>query len=266
MDILLFFIFAPSFSFILPRYWKQKRNLSYWLGVPLGIFLGLIIGGLISSQIDQKNYTSSLVLVVLFTSLFIYCLKGITHKKLKDTNTAELTKPNETLETSLLSGNIQFWYTDSKGNSTLRNVKVVTINNVYLEAFDLEKKGYRTFRLESINNEIIDISTGEILSKDKWLESNKTNQTSKYNYKSSKTTTNYNDNSPHICFTGFPKVERELLEALAELNGYRVRKSITKNLNYLVCGNNAGPAKIIEAERRNAEIISEKEFLSRINK
>lgn len=64
---------------------------------------------------------------------------------------------------------IQFWYTDVEGNFTFRNVRVTSINREYLKGFDLDRRATRTFKIERIDDEIIDVSTGEILSKKDWI-------------------------------------------------------------------------------------------------
>lgn len=62
-----------------------------------------------------------------------------------------------------------------------------------------------------------------------------------------------------ILFTGFSKAERARLEAAAEDNGLVVRSTVTRGLTYLVCGPNAGAAKIAQAEAEGAEILSAEE-------
>ncbi|CAM2967566.1 BRCA1 C Terminus (BRCT) domain-containing protein [Flavobacterium succinicans] len=63
-----------------------------------------------------------------------------------------------------------------------------------------------------------------------------------------------------ICFTGFsPKVKSELTK-IAEENNFRIAKSITVNLNFLCCGQNAGPAKIKKAKEKNVILLNAEEF------
>ncbi|MDH2998091.1 hypothetical protein A1D22_09405 [Pasteurellaceae bacterium LFhippo2] len=159
--------------------------------------------------------------------------------------------------------NIQFWYTDFEGNFTLRNVDVRSLNGEYLEAYCHDKEDMRTFRVERIDNEIIDLSTGEVLSKEQWLENHGIYHIVKRN-KSYQSNSSYDDFSEEICFTGFKKADRERLERLAILNDYVVRKSVTINLDYLVCGSNAGPTKLAQAESQGVSIIDEEEFLEMI--
>ncbi|HGO5816251.1 TPA: hypothetical protein ACK3JR_002170 [Mannheimia haemolytica] len=79
------------------------------------------------------------------------------------------TKKRISTKTTTTQSEIQFWYTDIEGNVTFRNVKVTSLDSEYLKGFDLDKRANRTFKIERIDDEIIDVSTGEILSKRDWL-------------------------------------------------------------------------------------------------
>lgn len=323
MDYLVFLFFAPAISFIFPRYWKRKKGFSYWFGIPLGIIAGVFIGGMIASQLDQENYLFSIILIIIFSYLLIYCtkhsehtinkkLENITENQPQDLNSNVIKSEHELLppinedakidnqsdlnnltqiknknskidkrthsekEIDALKGfssnyifaskpaptqdKIQFWYTDFEGNLTKRNVRIKSLDDEYLEAFDLDKREDRTFRVERIDDEVIDLTTGEILSKMDWLNSHGIFKINKRGYKP-KELINYEDFSEEICFTGFSKTDRERLEELAEIHGYIVRKGVTQNLDYLVCGKNAGPSKVSQAESRGATILDEEEFL-----
>lgn len=187
MDILIFFIIVPVFSYILPCYWKNKKNLSYWLGVPLGIFASIIIGGVIASQVAQDDNISLIVVIIIFGLLFLYLVK---HSKIKEEKTTPLEKEIKALKSfsrtpienvkptsrrvkstksTSIRSEIQFCYTDADGNFTFRNVVVSSIDGEYLKGFDLERRASRTFKIERIDNEIIDVSTGEVLSKRDWI-------------------------------------------------------------------------------------------------
>ncbi|NBB66948.1 hypothetical protein A6B39_05180 [Mannheimia granulomatis] len=155
---------------------------------------------------------------------------------------------------------IQFWYTDFNGNLTKRNVRINSLDDEYLEAFDLDKREERTFRVERIDDEIVDLSTGELLSKVEWLNRNGIYTINKRG----KVKELVEEYIEEICFTGFLKADREHLENLAEIHGYTVRKGVTKNLDYLVCGKNAGPSKIAQAESQGVIILEEKDFLELI--
>ena len=63
-----------------------------------------------------------------------------------------------------------------------------------------------------------------------------------------------------ICFTGFSPTEKSLLTKFAEENNFHIAKSITVNLNFLCCGENAGPSKIKKAEEQNVILLNADEF------
>lgn len=324
MDYLVFLFFAPAISFIFPRYWKRKKGFSYWFGIPLGIIAGVFIGGMIASQLDQENYLFSIILIIIFSYLLIYCtkhsehtinkkLENITENQPQDLNSNVIKSEHELLppinedakidnqsdlnnltqiknknskidkrthsekEIDALKGfssnyifaskpaptqdKIQFWYTDFEGNLTKRNVRIKSLDDEYLEAFDLDKREDRTFRVERIDDEVIDLATGEILSKMDWLNTHGIYSISKRGYKP-KELVNFDDEfGEEICFTGFSKSDRERLENLAEIYGYTVRKSVTQNLDYLVCGKNAGSSKVAQAESKGVTLLDKEEFL-----
>lgn len=60
----------------------------------------------------------------------------------------------------------------------------------------------------------------------------------------------------------FENFEREELKAKIIANGGKVVSSISSKLDYLVAGNNMGPAKLEKANQLNIKILSEEEFLS----
>lgn len=67
-----------------------------------------------------------------------------------------------------------------------------------------------------------------------------------------------------ICFTGFSPSEKNNLTKIAEENNLHIAKSITVNLNFLCCGDNAGPTKIKKAEEQNVILLNVEEFYNLI--
>ena len=63
-----------------------------------------------------------------------------------------------------------------------------------------------------------------------------------------------------ICFTGFSPAEKESLTLSAEEAGLKVVKSVTKSLNFLCTGDNAGPKKIEKARQQDVIILSVPQF------
>lgn len=63
-----------------------------------------------------------------------------------------------------------------------------------------------------------------------------------------------------ICFTGFKKIDKERLTECALANGLMVRSSVTRNLQILCCGYNAGPTKVTAARMQGVVILDEVQF------
>ena len=63
-----------------------------------------------------------------------------------------------------------------------------------------------------------------------------------------------------VCFTGFAKADKESLVELANSNEMLVRSSVTKHLNILCYGYNAGPAKLAKALEQGVFILNKEQF------
>ncbi len=63
----------------------------------------------------------------------------------------------------------------------------------------------------------------------------------------------------------FSKVSRTDLKKLIEDNGGKVSSSISAKTNFLVAGENMGPSKLAKAEKLGTQILSEDEFLDKLN-
>ncbi|HOK21500.1 MAG TPA: NAD-dependent DNA ligase LigA [Bacteroidales bacterium] len=61
----------------------------------------------------------------------------------------------------------------------------------------------------------------------------------------------------------FEEIERDDLKKLIEINGGKVVSSVSSNTDYLIAGENMGPAKRQKANELNVPIISFKEFLEK---
>jgi NAD-dependent DNA ligase len=66
---------------------------------------------------------------------------------------------------------------------------------------------------------------------------------------------------PEICFTGFRPEEKVRIESKAEDNGYKVVKSVTVKLKYLVIGEAPGPSKLTKAKEQGVLIITANDFI-----
>lgn len=68
------------------------------------------------------------------------------------------------------------------------------------------------------------------------------------------------DDSLEVCFTGFGASKKEELTALASSNNFRVVTSVTKRLDFLCVGENAGPKKVEKAVAQGVECLTEDQF------
>jgi BRCT domain type II-containing protein len=63
-----------------------------------------------------------------------------------------------------------------------------------------------------------------------------------------------------ICFTGFKRERKAELKETAKQHCFIVRTGVTKKLDYLCCGYNAGPVKIEKAKEQGVRLIDENQF------
>lgn len=63
-----------------------------------------------------------------------------------------------------------------------------------------------------------------------------------------------------ICFTGFKKADKEQLVTLAKENGMSVRSEVTKHLDILCYGYNAGPKKLEKALSQGSMILNREQL------
>ena len=73
------------------------------------------------------------------------------------------------------------------------------------------------------------------------------------------------DNRLQVCFTGFGTSKKDELTNLAHDNRFKVVASVTKKLDYLVGGDNAGPKKIEKAESQGVQFLNESQFINLID-
>lgn len=153
---------------------------------------------------------------------------------------------------------IEFTYTNAQGETSEREVRVDSVDETYIEGFCYTAGDTRTFRLDRVEGMIW--QNNECFFVDEWLEKQgvKPSQNSTRSFAANKS------RALEICFTGFSKEDREYLESLAEIHDFKVRKTVTKNLNFLIMGDNAGPTKINSAIDVGATLLDENEFKTMI--
>ena len=117
----------------------------------------------------------------------------------------------------------------------------------------------RPFWTDHFVGDFVDCSTGEVLSPRAFYEKYVSlyHPDRKFGYHLA----GHLKSSPQICFTGFKKARRDELETMAKSADLWVTESAREHIEYLVCGSNAGPAKIAKAKELGAAIWTEQEFL-----
>ncbi|HDR1413177.1 WYL domain-containing protein [Pasteurella multocida] len=217
----------------------MKKGFSGCLVLFVQIFILLIIVGAISSSMGDG--AGGLALVVGVIWLFF---------RKRQNKDLESTQDIKSLST------ISFSYTDAEGNFTTRTVDVMYVDDVYIKGFCHKQNDSRTFRADRIVGDIV--MNGQRYNVDDWLELNNSTvlSTSKPQITSSL--------NLEVCFAGFEKENKEILEQKAIDSGLTVCSSVTQNLKFLVIG----PAiqhKIMKlAQEVNATLLSEFEFLEMI--
>ncbi|KGJ95806.1 BRCT domain-containing protein [Thalassotalea sp. ND16A] len=69
------------------------------------------------------------------------------------------------------------------------------------------------------------------------------------------------DTRLQVCFTGFGISKKQELVEIADQRSFKVVSSVTKRLDFLCGGENAGPKKIEKAEAQGVQFLNEKQFL-----
>lgn len=166
-----------------------------------------------------------------------------------------------------------FVYINHQGQSSRRKVRVMGIasndGRQYLDGYCLERNALRTFRVDRIQGDLTDSETGELVNVYRLLAV--TGKRREMDYKPTKSNFSWSEEGEEfddqesittVLFTGFAKARREELEALAEAARWEVRFTVSKSLDYLVCGPKAGPTKTNRAEELGISVISEKDFIN----
>lgn len=148
---------------------------------------------------------------------------------------------------------IRFSYLNADGEFSDRRVVVRVLDGEYFQGVCQARRALRTFRLDRVVGTITSEDTGEIADPQSWARSVSAGIRPH--------AANLAADLPllagqEVLITGFAAAERERLEYLADAAGMIVRKSVTQNLAYLVAGSRAGPAKLVQATERGAQILT----------
>lgn len=157
-------------------------------------------------------------------------------------------KPKPSPKKSVIEpGNLRFVYENAEGELSTRELRSWNASGQYIKGYCLASSAIRTFR----RDRVLEFLDGEAL-----LEAAST---------ASAPIASAPDRPMEILFTGFKTDIRQELEKEAELEGMVVRKSLTKNLDFLCAGPNAGPRKLSEAKGKGVTVMDEAAFLEFLN-
>lgn len=151
---------------------------------------------------------------------------------------------------------VHFTYRDSSGELTQRRVVVRELEERYLTGVCLLRGAVRTFRLDRVVGELVSVETGEVAEALAWASGIDGQDRSAANVRGARKIVS----GPGILFTGFAAALRAELEQRAEVAGMVVRKSVSKTLDYLVAGPNAGPSKLDQAAEIGVVVLTEDGF------
>jgi len=145
-----------------------------------------------------------------------------------------------------------FIYQSARGEITFRVVGSLSEGDGYLQAIDLVKGELRTFRLDRIL-ERMEPDSGEdaVLARLEHWKRVSPEPIPRPRPAAGALT---------VCFTGFKAADKVSLGALAEAKGMCIRASVSQDLNILVGGYNAGPAKLERARDQGVMIRDEAQF------
>lgn len=96
-------------------------------------------------------------------------LKTSAHSPAPDKSRASLRQVTITSYTKQQLRQIAFYYTDSEGSSSYREVAANSVDDYYIKAFCLSRHAIRTFRIDRIDGYITMRETGELLPVSDWV-------------------------------------------------------------------------------------------------
>lgn len=144
---------------------------------------------------------------------------------------------------------LSFIYQDDRGRITDRVISDISESDEYIQGHCHTKDELRTFRKDRIL---------EILN-------NNDNADERLHYHTSVNPPSRAQPKSHdlldVCFTGFKSDDKKRLIQLSESKGLVVRSTVTKKLNFLCCGYNAGPKKIEKARSQGVIALNENQFI-----
>lgn len=157
---------------------------------------------------------------------------------------------------------IEFSYIDAEGEFSHRSVNVFAVDARRFEGYCHVAHATRTFLVERVQGDVVDLDTGEVLAPASWAKSLKkqTGGGAFVAVPAKSPVIEKPARRPAVHFTGFSADEKDELEAMADAAGFYVARSVVKDLAVLVTGDRASRKKIEDAEDIGAEVISRELF------
>ena len=125
----------------------------------------------------------------------------------------------------------------------------------YLEIYDCIEEKLKTFKI----NNILAVEKSFHEAQEKAICLQVDHQYKPPQRTPSRDNWNNRKNQFEVCFTGFSAKDKSELLQIAEDHDMFVRKTVTQNLGLLVCGYNAGPKKMEDANIKNIPRVVGKE-------
>jgi len=144
--------------------------------------------------------------------------------------------------------NTVFIYQDARGSITAREISDISETELYIQGFCQVANTLRTFRKDRVI---------EVLNDDDYIRLKLDHHISVSPPPKAPPKSHY---LLDVCFTGFKSEDKKRLSEKAEASGMVVRRSVTRSLNFLCCGYNAGPKKIEKARAQNVIALNEEQF------
>jgi len=147
---------------------------------------------------------------------------------------------------------MHFVYINANARIAAHSLINISRSEHHIQGVCTQSHSVKTYRLDRILK--------EYASADEAFSARDTFNPDSYSHLINKNKGTLNKQTFDICFTGFKKADKERLIAVAYENELTVRDSVTKNLQILCCGYNAGPSKVNAARMKGIVIIDEPGF------
>lgn len=131
-------------------------------------------------------------------------------------------------------------------------VDILGVNELHTLVKDLQQNQFKTFKSETILSEHSNFSAAV---NEAQLRQKEYSILPRQSISSSRKSSINREGKLEVCFTGFKAMDKATLIDLANKANFFTRTEVTKNLDILVCGDNAGPAKLKRAHAQNVGIV-----------